>query len=91
MLGAIIPGYSTLSEPSAQDLARLEDTIRQLQVKAVFVGNSVNPALAERVAEDTGTKLVYLYTGSLSDPDGDAPSYLEYIRYNVEAIVKALQ
>ncbi len=91
LAGALIPGYSTLAEPSAQELADIEDAISQFDVKAVFVGNTVNPALAERAAEDTGVALVYLYTGSLSEPGGEAETYLEYIRYNVSAIVDALK
>jgi CheY-like chemotaxis protein len=69
----------------------LEDAIQALDVRAVFVGNTVNPNLAERVAEDTGTRLVFLYPGSLSEPDGEAPTYPDYIRYNVNAFVQALQ
>ena len=89
--GAIVPGYSTAAEPSAQDLAALEDAIKDLDVKAVFVGNTVNPELAQRVADDTGTALVFLYTGSLSEPEGEAGTYLDYMHYNVEAIVEALK
>jgi ABC-type Zn uptake system ZnuABC Zn-binding protein ZnuA len=62
-----------------------------LEVKAVLVGNTVNPALSKRVAEDTGTQLVFIYTGSLSPPGGEADSYLDYVRYNVNAIVQALR
>ena len=57
----------------------------------VFVGKSVNPNLAERIAEDTGVQLVYLYTGSLSGEDGPASSYLEMMRYDVRVIVAALR
>ncbi len=89
--GALIPGYSTLAQPSAQELAALEDAIRQMGVPAIFVGNTVNPSLAERVAADTGVKLVTVYTGSLSEPDGPAPTYVDWVRYNVTAIVDALQ
>ncbi len=89
--GALIPGYSTLAQPSAQELAALEDAIRQMGVPAIFVGNTVNPALAERVASDTGVKLVTVYTGSLSAPDGPAPTYVDWVRYNVTAIVDALR
>lgn len=88
---ALIPGFSTLAEPSAQELAQLEDSIKQLGVKVIFVGNTVNPALAERVAADTGTRLVRLYTGSLSGAGGEAGTYLDYMRYNVGAIVTALK
>jgi ABC-type Zn uptake system ZnuABC Zn-binding protein ZnuA len=69
----------------------LEDSIRELDVKAVFVGNTVNPVLAERLAADTGTQLVFVYTGSLTEQGAEADSYLDYIRYNVSAIVDALK
>jgi manganese/iron transport system substrate-binding protein len=90
-LGAVFPGYSTLTEPSAQDLAELEDAIREFDVRAVFVGLTVNPDLAERVADDTGIQLVFLYTGSLSEPGGPADEYLSFMRYNVSAITEALR
>jgi ABC-type Zn uptake system ZnuABC Zn-binding protein ZnuA len=90
-VGAIIPGYSTLAEPSAQDLAAMEDAINSLGVQAIFVGNTVNPTLAQRVAEDTGTLLIFVYTGSLSEPDGEAATYIDYVRYNINAFVDALQ
>jgi manganese/iron transport system substrate-binding protein len=91
LVGAVVPGYSSLAEPSAQDLASLEDAIRKLGVKAVFVGQTANPSLAERVTQDTGTRLVTLYGESLSRPDGPASTYLDFMRYNVNAIVQALK
>ena len=91
MAGAIIPGYSSLSEPSAQELAAIEDAILALGVRAIFVGNTVNPGLGERVAEDTGVELVFFYTGSLSPADGEVPTYLEYLRYNTNVFVNALK
>jgi manganese/iron transport system substrate-binding protein len=90
-VGAIVPGYSSVAEPSAREVAKLEETIRELGVKAIFVGNTVNPSLAQRVAEDTGTQLVFIYTGSLSEAGGDADTYLDYIRFNTRAIVDALK
>jgi manganese/iron transport system substrate-binding protein len=90
-VGAIFPGFSTLSEPSAKELAALEDAVRDLDVKAVFVGLTVNASLAERVTEDTRTKLIRLYTGSLSEKDGPAGTYVDYMRYNVNTIVDALK
>ena len=90
-VGAIIPSYNTMAEPTARELADLEDAIRTLGVKAVFVGNTVNPTLAGSVAEDTGVRLVQLLTGSLTPAGGPAPTYVEYIEYNVTTIVEALQ
>ncbi len=90
-IGAVIPSYSTLAEPSAQELAALEDSIRSQGVQAIFVGDTVNPSISERVAEDTGVQLVSIHTGSLTAPDGNAPTYLDFIRYNVNAITTALK
>jgi manganese/iron transport system substrate-binding protein len=90
-VGAIVPGYSTLAEPSATELAALEDAIKEMGVKAVLVGNTVNPNLAQRVADDTGTRMIPIFTGSLSDVDGPAPNYLDYVRFNTRAILEALK
>ena len=90
VVGAIIPSYSSLAEPSAQELASLEDSIRHYNVRVILVGNTVNPALASRIAKDTGIELIQFYTGSLSAPDGPASTYLNYMRYNVSTIVNAL-
>jgi ABC-type Zn uptake system ZnuABC Zn-binding protein ZnuA len=91
VVGAVIPAFSTLAEPSAQELADLENTIRDLEVKAILVGNTVSPALASQVAQDTGIELVPIFTDSLSEPEGDAPTYLDFMLYNVQAIVRALK
>jgi ABC-type Zn uptake system ZnuABC Zn-binding protein ZnuA len=90
IVGALIPSYSTLSEPSAGELAELEAAVRSYGVSAIFIGVSVNPALAERVAADTSVTLVPVYTESLSEGE-PAGSYLDLIRYDVLAIVAALQ
>ncbi len=90
-VGALIGSFSTNAAPSAQELAALEDKIKEQGVPAVFIGKTVNPALAEQVAQDTGVKLVHVYTGSLSEPGGEADSYLAFMRYNVNAIVEALK
>ncbi len=88
--GSVVPGLSTLAEPSARELAELVFTIRAMGVRAVFVSTTVNPQLAEQVARDTGARVVRLYAASLSDPAGPASTYLDMMRYNVTAIVEAL-
>lgn len=90
VVGAVIPAYSTSAEPSAQEVSQLEQAIRDLGVRAVFVSAAVNPTLAARVAEDTGVQLVSLYTHSIGPP-GAAGTYLTLMEYNVHAIVQALQ
>lgn len=90
-VGAVIPSFSTSAEPSAQELAALEKAIRAQGVKAIFVGNTVNPGLEQRVAEDTGLKLVTLFTESLGPAGSGVETYVDYIRYNTNAIVGALK
>jgi ABC-type Zn uptake system ZnuABC Zn-binding protein ZnuA len=91
VIGAIIPSFSTLAEPSAQELAEIEQIIRSLGVPAIFVGSTVNANIADQITQDTGVKIIRVYTGSLSEETGEASSYLEYIRYNTQAIIEALK
>ncbi len=90
-LGAVIPSFSSLAEPSASEIAALEDTIRATGAPAIFVDSAANPTLAERIAADTGIQIVRLYSGSLSEPGGPAATYLDLMRFNVAAIVSALK
>jgi ABC-type Zn uptake system ZnuABC Zn-binding protein ZnuA len=90
-IGTVIPSFSTNAEPSAQELAALQQAVAEHDVKAVFVGTTVNAVLSNRLAEDTGINVVPLYTGSLGVPGSGAETYLDFIRYNTTAIVKALK
>lgn len=90
-VGAIIPGFSSLAEPSAQDIAQIEDAIKKMGVKAIFINIGVNENIAQRISEDTGTVLVSLYMHSLSDKGEAADTYLDFIRYDVSSIVNALK
>lgn len=89
-VGAVYP-ISPAAEPSAQEIAVLEDSIRRLGVPAVFTESTVNPKLAEQVARDTGIRLVRLYTGSLGEPGSGAETYIGMMRYNTKAIEEALK
>jgi ABC-type Zn uptake system ZnuABC Zn-binding protein ZnuA len=89
-VGTVYP-VSPAAEPSAQEIAALEDAIRGYGVPAVFAESTVNPKLAQQVAEDTGVRLVPLYSGSLGGPGSGVESYLELMRYDVTAIVEALR
>jgi len=90
-VGLVVASLSTNAAPSAKQIADLMNAIKSHNVPAIFVGNTVNPSLAEQVAKDTGTQVVFVYTGSLSAPEGDADSYIKFMRYNVNAIVEALK
>lgn len=89
--GAVLPGYSTLASPSAKELASLEDAVRAQGVKAIFVGRTANSTLSERLAQDIGIRLVFVYTGSLGEVGSPGDTYLGMMRANVGAIVDALR
>jgi ABC-type Zn uptake system ZnuABC Zn-binding protein ZnuA len=72
------------------ELAELIDVIRENGIRAIFVGIDFDPNLAERVSEETGVPLIPIYFGSLSEGE-PADTYLKFMRYNVSAIVEALQ
>ena len=91
IVGAIMP-VTTESEPTAQELSELIETIEREGVLAVFAEKSHSKRLGQRIAEETGAALIGgLYTGSLGEPGGEAGTYLDLMRYNVRTIVEALQ
>ena len=91
IVGTVIPGLTTTAEPSAQEIAALSQQIEAEGVSAIFVGTTVGDQLAQQIANDAGVQVVPLYTGSLSPLDGPAATYIDFMRYNVEAIVGALR
>ena len=90
VIGAVIPDMSTEREPTAQELAHLVDTLAAAPVPAIFTDIGVSARLAQRVAEESDMALVRLYTGSLGPADSPAATYIDMVRYNVAAIVEAL-
>jgi ABC-type Zn uptake system ZnuABC Zn-binding protein ZnuA len=92
IVGTVLPGFDTLSEPDPQSLAALVETINAEGVNAIFVEVSDAGALADAVAQEAGRdmQVITLYSDSLSDAGGDAGTYLDYLRYNATAIATAL-
>ena len=90
VLDTLIPGFSTVSEPSARHLAGLREAMAEHEVPAIFVGLTVSSHVAQVIADDLGTEVVSVYTGSLSEPDGPAATYPDFISTNVDRIVGGL-
>lgn len=92
VIGTVVPNISPMAQPSAQQLARLADWVKEAGVKAIFLETGANPKLAEQLAQETGIRVVTeLYSHSITDAGGPAPSYLDMMRYNTRAIVEALR
>jgi ABC-type Zn uptake system ZnuABC Zn-binding protein ZnuA len=91
VVGTVLPGVTTDLEPNPQELAELIELIGEEGVRAIFAEVSANPQLAEVVAQEAGIDVVTtLYSESLSEAEGPAPTYLDYMRYNAQTIVTAL-
>jgi zinc/manganese transport system substrate-binding protein len=93
VVGTVIPGGSTLGEPSSADLADLVATMRAEGVTTIFSGVGNPAAVADAVAGELGdtVQVVALYEGSLGGPGSGAESYVEMMRSNASAISAALQ
>ena len=90
-VGTVIPALTTEAEPSAGDLADLEDTIREQDVKAVFPESSVSPKLAEALARDTGASTDYtLYGDTLGPGDSDASTWIGMEEANADSLVRGM-
>jgi zinc/manganese transport system substrate-binding protein len=84
-------GVSTESEPSARDIATLIQQIKAAKIPAVFLENLSDDRLIRRIAAETGAKVGgTLYSDSLTDEKGPAPTYIALVRHNIKALTSAL-
>ena len=89
--GAVFPSTSTQGQASAGEVAALEKLIREEKVKAIFPESSLNPALAERIASDTGASSDYtLYGDTLGAADSPEGTVLGAEAANAKAMVAGM-
>lgn len=92
VVGTIVPNVSPTSSPSAGQLAELVTHIKATGAPAIFLETGTNPQLANQIAKETGLKVeTNLYSHSITEPGGAAPTYIDMMRYNTKAIVEALK
>lgn len=83
---------SEVADPSAAEMAAVVRQIRSRDVPAVFAENILSPRLTEQIAREADVTLVAtLYTDALGPADSPGANYLSMMRFNVQAIVEALQ
>jgi ABC-type Zn uptake system ZnuABC Zn-binding protein ZnuA len=91
VVGTVIPSVSTGAAPSAQEMAALIKHIKEHAAPAIFLETGANPQLAKQIGQEAGIKVVTeLFTHSITDAKGAAPTYIDMMKYNVKAIVDAL-
>jgi len=84
-------GVSTESEASARDIADIITQVKSQKIPAVFLENISDPRLMRRIAAETGASIGgTLYSDSLTDEKGDAPTYIDMVRHNIRTLTGAL-
>jgi zinc/manganese transport system substrate-binding protein len=92
IIGAVVPSGTTLAAPSASDLSGLVDAIDEAGVGTIFADSSQPDRLVQVLAEeaDRDVQVVPLFTESLTETDGGAPTYLAMLRANADLITSGL-
>ena len=92
VVGVVIPGGSTLADPSSEEMANLVAVIEASEISAIFAETSQSALLAEAVAAEVGrdVEVVELYTASLGPSGSGAETYLKMLRVNADRVASAL-
>jgi len=82
-----INGWTNNSAPSAAELARLTQQIRQEKIHALFLDSITDPRAMQQVANETGASIGgTLYGDALSKPGEEADTYLKMLRHDVTTL-----
>lgn len=74
-----------------QQVRSVIDGVNENNIPVVFCESTVNTAPAEQVARETGVAYGgVLYVDSLSEPDGEVPTYLDLLRVTSETVAIGL-
>ena len=91
--GVVIPGGSTLAEPSSAQLRELVEVIQAEGVPAIFANTAEPSTLADAVAAEAGdnVEVVVLYVGSVGEPGSGADTYIGMMLTDARLIADALR
>ncbi|WP_375705392.1 metal ABC transporter solute-binding protein, Zn/Mn family, partial [Bartonella sp. AA86SXKL] len=74
-----------------QQVKHVIDMVRKYNIHAVFSESTISPAPAKQVARETGAKYGgVLYVDSLSEKNGEVPTYIDLLRVTSGRISAAL-
>ncbi len=91
--GVVMPGGSTLAEPSSAELARLVSEMQSAGVDVIFAETTAPTALAAAVAAEVGeeVQVVELHTEAFGPPGSGAEDLIGLLRTNAELIAEAMR
>lgn len=87
-----ITGISPESEPSAGDLARLSDLIKETGIKYIFLETLANPELSQTISRENGVEILPFSSleGRSEEEKLAGSDYLSIMRSNLESLRKAM-
>jgi zinc/manganese transport system substrate-binding protein len=90
--GVVIPGGSTLADPSSRELAELVEVIERENVPAIFANTATSSDVVTSLAAEIGRDItvVPLFVGSLGGPGSGAEDYISMMALNASLIADAL-
>ncbi|ACQ79647.1 periplasmic solute binding protein [Beutenbergia cavernae DSM 12333] len=79
------------ADPTAQHVADVTRLVIERELPAVFCESTVSDAVQSQVAAESGARLAGpLYVDSLSEADGEVPTYLDLLAHDLEVIAEGL-
>lgn len=93
VIATVLPGATTMVEPSASGFAEVVSVLESSDARAVFTDIGESQALAEQLVQqvDRDVLVIPLYSGTMSE-DGSGPGdYLAMMRWNAEQIALGLE
>jgi zinc/manganese transport system substrate-binding protein len=92
VIGTVIPGGSSLGNPSSAQLAELVAIVERENVPAIFAETTEAQDLAEAVAAEVGhdVAVVVLLTGSLAEEGSPGDTLIGMLLIDAERIAEAL-
>ena len=75
-----------------QQVRKVIDTVREKNIPVVFSESTISDKPAKQVASETGVAYGgVLYVDSLSEPDGQVPTYLDLLQVTTRPLPTALR
>lgn len=92
IVGVVIPGGSTLGDPSSREIAELVELIEREEIPAIFAETTEPSALAATIASEVGrdVEVATLFVESLGEPGSGADSLIGMLLTNARVIAEAL-
>ncbi len=91
VVGTVSPAPSGLAQADPAGLIELVERMEAAGVEVVFADAAKSIDEAEAVAGRVdGGRVVTLFTETLTEPDGEAPTYIDLLRIDADRIVDAL-